>query len=326
MGKPTLGLYLNMWERTATWPEVVDVAVAAEQSGFSHLAVPEAFGRDGFTLCDRLLARTARAQVGLIVANVFSRSPAVLAQTAATLDELSGGRFVLGLGASTANLVEDWHGLEFARAGQRIVETVAICRQIWRRQADERPGPVFRGGRVRLGFEPLRADIPIWLGSVSTRGIAQAGAIADGWVPFLLPRESLGRHVKELRRAGEGTGATRVVPIIPVAADADADRRLREIIGIYVGPPGSPYARRLAAEGHDDAVEAMAAAYRSGGGRAAGAVVPDELVDALALSGPLDAIGEKIDRLAEAGADTVMLWPVGVSVERCARLFATVAG
>ena len=96
-GAARLGLALNLWDRMTTWPETVEIARAAEEAGFGVVVVPESFGRDGFTLCDRLLAATRRIHVCFGVANVFSRSPAVLAQTAATLDELSGGRFVLGL-------------------------------------------------------------------------------------------------------------------------------------------------------------------------------------------------------------------------------------
>src|SRR5258706_7080142 len=128
-----LGLALNLWDRSASWAEVVEIVRAAEEAGFDVVTVPESFGHDGFTLCDRLLAATETIQVAFGVANPFSRSPAVLAQTAATLDLLSGGRFILGLGGSTPNLVEGWHGLEFASPVTRLRETIEMCRRIWRR-------------------------------------------------------------------------------------------------------------------------------------------------------------------------------------------------
>jgi alkanesulfonate monooxygenase SsuD/methylene tetrahydromethanopterin reductase-like flavin-dependent oxidoreductase (luciferase family) len=184
-----LGLALNLWDRVTTWSETVEIARAADEAGFEMLSIPESFGRDGFTLCDRLLAATARIHVCFGIANPFSRSPAVLAMTAATLDELSGGRFVLGLGGSTPNLVEGWHGLRFEKPLARIRETAELCRRIWRRERGAYQGEIFRTNGVRLGFAPVRERIPIWMAALLPKSLELAGEIADGWVPTLSPGE-----------------------------------------------------------------------------------------------------------------------------------------
>ena len=136
-----LCLNLGIWDRMTTWEQALDIARLADELGYDCVMIPESFGRDGVSLCDRLLAATENINVCFGIANVFSRSPAVLASTAATLDELSGGRFILGLGGSTPNLVEGWHGLAFKKPIARMREAIGMCHRIWSRDRAARAHP-----------------------------------------------------------------------------------------------------------------------------------------------------------------------------------------
>jgi alkanesulfonate monooxygenase SsuD/methylene tetrahydromethanopterin reductase-like flavin-dependent oxidoreductase (luciferase family) len=223
-----LGLNLGIWDRMTSWEEVIEIARLADELGYDCLLIPESFGRDGVTLCDRLLAATRRIKVCFGIANVFSRSPAVLASTAATLDELSGGRFVLGLGGSTPNLVEGWHGLEFKTPLARTRETVAICHKIWARDPSPFEGEIFRTGGVKLAFKPLRDKIPIWQGAVLEKGLQACGEAADGWIPANLPGEciSWGRAViaQSATAAGRDSAQITIAPTFQLAIHEDAQQ------------------------------------------------------------------------------------------------------
>jgi alkanesulfonate monooxygenase SsuD/methylene tetrahydromethanopterin reductase-like flavin-dependent oxidoreductase (luciferase family) len=305
-----LGLNLGLWDRMTTWDEAVEIARFADQLGYHSVTLPESFGRDGFTLCDRLLAATENIQVCLGLANVFSRSPAVLAQTAATLDELSGGRFVLGLGASTPNLVEGWHGLSFDRPLQRTRETIELCRRIWRRDRSPYQGHVFQAGGVKLGFEPLRESIPIWHGALLEKSLRLCGELADGWIPNLLPEEGIAAGRAALTEAATAAGrdpaAVKVVPGMQLMVGEDSQALLQLLkfgIAVYYGPGTSPYAKAAANLGYADDVAAVQAAYAEGGSAAAIEAASDALTASIAIVGSIGDCRERVGTLHEAGAD-----------------------
>ncbi len=319
-----LGLALNLWDRMTTWDETVEIVRCADALGWDLVVLPESFARDGFTLCDRLLAATTRIRVALGIANVFSRSPAVLAQTAATLDELSGGRFVLGLGASTPNLVEGWHGLRFERPGQRLRETVEMCRRIWSRDRTPYSGRIFRAEGVKLGFQPVRARVPIWFGAMLPRNVELSGEIADGWMPTLLPAEAIGPGREALARgaarAGRDAADVCVAPTFQWLVDDDPVKALGLVkfgVAIYYGPENSPYARAARPLGFADDVAAVERAYADGGSAAAAQATSDRLARSLAVVGPLDECRTQVDRLLDEGADRVLLGMPAPTREAC---------
>lgn len=322
-----LGLALNLWERSTPWSEAIEIVRAAEQAGFDVVSVPESFGRDGFTLCDRLLAATSEIRVLFGVANPFSRSPAVLAQTAATLDELSGGRFVLGLGGSTPNLVEGWHGLAFGAPVRRLRETIEMCRRIWRRDRSPYEGRIFRAGGVKLGFEPVRERIPIWLAALLPRSLELAGELADGWLPTLSPvacigpgREAIARGAS---RAGRDAAEVTVAPTLHlvVSEDPAAVRVLRFAVAIYYGPPGSPYARAAAELGYADDVAEIARAYREGGSEAAREATSERLARSIGIVGALPDCRAQADALLRSGADRILLGLPAPTRAECEPIF-----
>lgn len=313
-GQPSnipLGLNLGLWDRMTNWQEAIEIARLADELGYDSLLIPESFGRDGVSLCDRLLAATSRINVCFGIANVFSRSPAVLASTAATLDELSGGRFILGLGGSTPNLVEGWHGLEFRAPLARTREAIAICRKIWARDKSPFEGEFFRTGGVKLAFQPLREEIPIWHGAVLERGIKACGETADGWIPANIPAGCIPWGKAKLADAATGRERTPIVaPTFQLLAHEDVDAVLplaKFGIAMYYGQANSPYARAAAALGYADDVAELQAAYSQGGSSQAAGAVSDRLAHSVSIAGALDDCRQRVDELLDAGADRLIV-------------------
>ena len=306
-----LGLNLGLWDRMTSWDEAVDIARLADELGYDCLLLPESFGRDGVTLCDRLLAATSRINVCFGIANVFSRSPAVLASTAATLDELSGGRFILGLGGSTPNLVEGWHGLNFKAPLARTRETIAICRKIWARDRSPFEGEFFRTGGVKLAFKPLREAIPIWHGAVLERGLQVCGEAADGWIPANIPAECIAWGRDKLCDASSERETTPLVaPTFQLLADENVAAVLPMAkfgIAMYYGQANSPYAKAAAALGYGEDVAELQAAYKEGGAEKAVAAVSDRLAHSVSIVGGIEDCRNRIDELLNTGADRMIV-------------------
>jgi len=328
-----LGLALNLWDRMTTWAETVEIVRAADEAGFDLVVVPESFGRDGFTLCDRMLAATAKIQVCFGVANAFSRSPAVLAQTAATLDELSGGRFILGLGGSTPNLVEGWHGLRFEKPLTRLRETIEMARRIWRRDRSPYEGKVFRARGVKLGFDPLRERIPIWLAALLPKSLELAGEIADGWMPTLVPTEMIAAAraaiARGAARSGRDAAEVTIAPTVNLMVTDDPDAALpllKFAVAIYYGPANSPYASAAASLGYADEVAEIGKQYAAGGSQAAANAVSDRLARSIGIAGPIEDCRRQVNAVLAAGADRVILGMPGATRAACEPIFFGLAG
>ena len=331
-GAARLGLALNLWDRMTSWAQTLEIARAAEQAGFGVVVIPESFGRDGFTLCDRLLAATERIHVCFGIANVFSRSPAVLAQTAATLDELSGGRFILGLGGSTPNLVEGWHGLKFEKPLVRLRETIEMARRIWRGDRSPFAGEVFRAGGVKLGFTPLRSEVPIWLATLLPRSLELTGELADGWMPTLSPVDVVGAGraaiARGAARAGRDPRDVTIAPTLNLVVTDDLASvlpRLKFAVAIYYGPQNSPYARAAAELGYADDVAEIVKRYAEGGSQAAAQATSDRLALSMAIAGPLEDCPRQIAAVFRSGADRVILGIPAATRAACEPIFSALA-
>ncbi len=319
-----LGLNLGLWDRMTSFDNLLDIVRLAEELGYSAVTIPESFARDGFTLCDRLLAATEKMEVCLALANVFSRSPAVLAQTAATLDELSGGRFVLGLGSSTPNLVEGWHGMRYERPLQRTREAIDICHRIWRRDRSPWQGEIFSVEGVKLGFTPVREAIPIWHGALLEKSLQLCGEKADGWIPTLVPVEAIdaGRAVigAAAANAGREAGAVSIIPNVQLMVGEDRQQLLQMLkfgVAVYYGPDNSPYARAAAQLGYAEDVQAVAQAYAEGGSGAAIEATSDRLAASVGVVGDLSSCRTQVAALLDSGVDRLLLSLPGATRADC---------
>ncbi|MDN3356360.1 LLM class F420-dependent oxidoreductase [Actinomadura sp. DC4] len=320
-----------------------------EAAGADMIWVPEAYGRDASTVLGYCAAVTG-LRLGSAVMNVFSRTPALLAQTAASLDELTGGRFELGLGASGPQVVEGWHGLAFERPLLRTREVVEVCRRVWRREVVRYEGETVRlpygdglGKPLKLMTRPVREDIPIWLAGLGPRNVRMIAEIAHGWLPSLfIPERAAGVWGAALAEGGAArdpglpplqvcAGAHVEVTGSGAAAALEARDRARPSLARYVGGMGAAaanfYNDLVRRYGFGDAAETVQRLYLAGRTDAAADALPAELVEALTVCGPPSYVRDRLAAYREAG---VTIFRVNVNagsdgaraVERIRRLAA----
>jgi F420-dependent oxidoreductase-like protein len=312
-----LGLVLP-YEGGLTFPEVLEVTQRAEQAGFDSVWVPEAWGTDAISILGALASQTTSIRLGTGIVNVFSRTPALLAQTAATLDLLSGGRFILGLGTSGHQVVAGWHGVAFDRPVQRMRETVAIIRQILRQERVRFSGDVFKLDQgLKILARPVRAEVPIFLATLTPAGLRLTGEIADGWIPTLFSPEHMDEfrpYLEEGARAsGRSVSSLQIAPFVSVVIDGDRDKArdaLRPWVALYVGGMGSRqknfYNEVVQRYGFGEAARSIQESYLTGKKLDAIHQVPAELIDSIAIAGPRDYVEQRLAAWS-AGGVTMLL-------------------
>ncbi len=280
-----------------------------------------------------LAVSTERIRLGTGIINVFSRTPALIGQTAATLDALAEGWFILGLGTSGHQVVTGWHGAPFDRPLQRIRETMAIVNQVLGRQPVRFEGEVFQLTQgLKLLAHPVRSRVPIFLATITPAGVRLAAELADGWMPILYSpvHADVFRTDLEagLARAGRDRSVLEIAPTMPAVVTDDLARgydALRPWVALYVGGMGSKaknfYNETVRRYGFEAEARQIQDLYLSGNKRGAIAAVPDALVDAVALSGPPARIRERVQACAQAGA-TLLIVHVEAADSQAGRLQA----
>jgi F420-dependent oxidoreductase-like protein len=300
-----------------------------EAAGADMAWVAEAYGRDAASLLGYCAAVTDRMRLGSGIVNVYSRSPALIAQTAATLDELTGGRFELGLGSSGPQVIEGWHGMPFDKPLTRTREVVAVCRQAWRREeAVSFRGKVIQvpldpargtglGKPLKLITRPTRPDIPVWLASIGPRSVQLAAEIAHGWLPILFIPEQAGDVWGDALAAGRALRAADLPPLqIGAGAHAEvtsesasairaARDRARPSLARYIGGMGAAtanfYNELIRRYGFADDAERVQRLYLGHQAKDAAAALPDALVEALTVCGPASYVRDRLAAYAQAG-------------------------
>ncbi len=307
-----LGLALP-YEANLSFAEMVELTSRAEDLGFDSVWMPEAYGTDAISILGGLAARTTRIRLATGIINVFSRTPALIAQTAATMDMISGGRFILGLGTSGHQVIAGWHGVPFEKPVQRMRETVQIVRSALRRDPVRFDGEVFQLTQgLKLLVHPTRAEIPIFLATLTPAGLRLTGEIADGWIPFLFSPERSDLFLDDLKAGAAAAGRTvdslQVAPFMRVVVDDDRARardEVRPFVALYVGGMGSRqknfYKDTVSRYGFADEAGAIQELYLTGRKLEAIKRVPDTLVDTIALVGPAGLIKERLAACASAG-------------------------
>lgn len=312
-----LGLNLP-YEGSLAFPEAVELAQRAEALGFESVWMPEAYGTDAVSILGALAARTERIRLGTGIINVFSRTPALLGQTAATLDLISGGRFILGLGTSGHQVVTGWHGMAFDRPLLRMRETIAIVRQVLRRDRLVFDGDVFQLDKgLKLLAHPVRATVPIYLATLTPGGLRLTGELADGWVPTLFSPQHMDLFRPELeagaRVSGRSLDTLAIAPHVPVSIDDDralARDALKPWVALYVGGMGSKrknfYNDLVTQYGFAEDARTLQELYLGGKQLEAIRRVPDALVDAISIAGPESYVRERLAVWASAGVTTLL--------------------
>ncbi len=310
-----LGITLQLGEGLSR-VEMVELARLAEERGYEAVFVPESWGYDAITTLAELAVQTRRIKLGTGIVPVWSRTPALLAMTAASLDELSGGRFILGLGISGPIVIQDWHGVAFERPIQRTRETIAIVRLALSGDRVTHTGEIFQVQRFRLGFTPPRPRIPIYLASIGPKNLRLTGEVADGWLPIYCSPDGLASMAEEVaagtKVAGRDPEAVEVAPYILACSsdDGEVGRRLvRRHLAYYIGGMGTFYFNLMQRSGFGPEAEAIQAAWNRGDRAGAAEQVNDALVQALSLTRDAAASNAQLDRFRAAGATLPILMP-----------------
>jgi F420-dependent oxidoreductase-like protein len=313
--------------------DAADQVVELEKAGLDTVWVAEVYGFDSPTLMGYLAARTETIEIGAAILNIYSRTPGVLAQTAAGLDNVSGGRAILGLGASGPQVIEGWHGLPYDKPLTRTREVVDIVRAALRRETLEYHGKVFDlplpadqglglGKPLKMLTKPERSVVPIYVAALGEKNVAGTAEYADGWLPFLFAPEKADVVWGEPLRAGAAKRPAELGPLEVVAggmvAIGDDVKHLldlaRPMVALYVGGMGAKgknFYNSLAQQyGYEKEAAEIQELYLGGNKRDAEALVPTELLEMCNLVGPESYVRERIAAFEEAGVTSLQITPV----------------
>lgn len=324
-----------------------DDVAAWEQDGLDVVWVSEAYGFDAPTVMGYLAARTSRVHIGSAILPIYSRTPALLAQTAAGLDAMSGGRAILGLGASGPQVIEGWHGVAYDRPLARTREVIDICRRVWRRETLTNDGlyrlPLPPGEGTGLGkplkilTHPVRDRIPIHVASLGDRNVRMTAEIADGWLPFLYDPQRAGDVWGDALAAGRAKRSADLGPLEVVAGgplaigpDVTGLRDLaRPLIALYVGGMGAKgrnfYHDLLCRYGYPAEADRIQDLYLAGRKAEAAAAVPAELLERTSLIGPESYVRDRVQEFRDAGVTVLNVAPLGDDPRRLVAAVADMA-
>jgi F420-dependent oxidoreductase-like protein len=329
---------VGYWGLGLTPEQQLELIKEAESAGFDSVWAAEAYGSDTATVLAWIAAQTERIRIGSSIFQMPARSPAMTAMTAATLDHLSNGRMILGIGSSGPQVAEGWHGQPFPRQLQRTREYVAIVRKALARERLEFDGEVYTlplpdgpGKALKLMIGPVQERIPIYIAAIGPKNTELTGEIADGWMPTFFSPEHVGEFRELLEegagRAGRTLDGFDIAPNVNVCIDDDRDRArdvMRPYLALYVGGMGSRkqnfYNALVRRYGFEEAAQEVQDLYLAGKKDEAAAALPKELIDITSLCGPRDLVKERLDVYREAGVGTFITTPVASDPEARKRM------
>jgi F420-dependent oxidoreductase-like protein len=326
-----LGLQLGYWGAGPPTNHA-ELVAAAEEAGFDAIFTAEAWGSDAFTPLAWWGRETSRVRLGTSIVQMSGRTPTSIAMHALTLDHLSGGRVVLGMGVSGPQVVEGWYGAPFSKPLARTREVIDIVRQVLAREAPvtsdgpHHPLPYTGEGSVGLGkplkpiVHPLRADVPIWLGAEGPKNVAQTAEIADGWIPLFYSPASAGMYQPWLDEGFARPGARRTRADFEIAASChlqitdDAPgviAGLKPSVALYMGGMGAKeqnfHNAVFVRMGYEALAGRVQELYLEGRKDEAVALIPDELVDQLHIVGDAAKVRDRVAEWEESGVTTLLL-------------------
>ena len=313
-----LGLMLGYWGAEPSDP--TDLVREAETLGFDSVWTAEAYGSDVFSPLCWLGARTTRIKLGTGIMQISARTPACVAMTAATIDHLSGGRLLLGIGVSGPQVVEGWYGQPFPRPLGRTREFVAILRAMLRREGPVTfagahyqlpyPGGAGLGKPLQLIVHPLRRAIPIYLGAEGPKNVTLATEIADGWLPLFFSPFRAHVYAEALRGAKPGFEVACPVTVVVNDDLAAALVPIKWTLAFYIGGMGAAqrnfHLNLIARLGFSEAAREVQRLFLEGKRAEAAAAVPDELADEISLAGPPGRIRDRLAAWRESPVTTLL--------------------
>jgi F420-dependent oxidoreductase-like protein len=330
-----LGLHVGYWGLGLSASEQLELVLEAERLGYDSVWTAEAYGSDAATVLAWLAQATSTIRLGSAIFQMPGRSAAMTAMTAATIDVLSDGRMLLGIGTSGPQVAEGWHGQRFGRMLQRTREYVEVLRMalarervVFQGETLELPLPDGPGKALKLMITPVQERMPIYIAAIGPKNTELTAEIADGWIPTLFSPE----HVAEFRplleagfaRAGGGKGYADfdIVPTVSVMISDDVESArdaMRHYVALYVGGMGSRkqnfYNALVQRYGFEDAARRVQDLYLEGRKDEAAAALPGELIDTVTLVGPRDVVRERLGVYRDAGVGTLMIAPMAWTFE-----------
>ena len=325
-----LGVHVGYWGLGLTSQDQLDVVQEAERLGYDSVWTAEAYGSDAATILAWLAGQTSTIRLGAGIFQMPARSATMTALTAATIDQLSDGRFILGIGSSGPQVSEGWHGVRFAKQLARTRDYVAVMRMaldrervVYHGETMELPLPDGPGKALKLTIAPVQKRIPIFVAAIGPKNTQLSAEICDGVIPTLFSPE----HVSVIRdeiligvqRAGNGkvVADVEIAPQVQVYVSDDREKArdlMRPFLALYIGGMGSReknfYNQLVQRYGYEDAARAIQDLYLEGKREEAAAAIPDALIDAISLCGPSEHVRDRIAAYRDAGVGTLGVTPV----------------
>src|SRR5215216_6710960 len=320
-----LGVHVGYWGLGLSAEDQLALVQEAENLGYDSVWTAEAYGSDAATILGWLAQATARIRLGSAIFQMPGRSAAMTAMTAATLDQLSDGRMLLGIGSSGPQVAEGWHGQRFAKQLLRTREYIAVVRKAlarerleFRGETIELPLPDGPGKALKLTIAPVQERVPIYLAAIGPKNTTLAAEIADGWIPTLFSPEHVGEFRPLLEEGfskadGKGFDDFDIAPSVNVFVSDDLESArdaMRPYVALYVGGMGSRkqnfYNALVQRYGFEEAAREVQDLYLEGKKNEAAAALPGELIDTVSLCGPADVVKERLGIYRDAGVGTLM--------------------
>jgi F420-dependent oxidoreductase-like protein len=325
-----LGLNLGYWGIGPAGEDALEVVQAAEGAGFESVWVAESYGSDVVSVLAWLAPQTKTIKLGAAILQVPARPPAAAAMAGATIDKLSGGRFLFGFGPSGPQVSEGWYGVPYAKPWGRTREYIEVVREIIAREGPvdhqgehyQLPLPDGEGKPLKLNFHPERNQIPVFVGAIGRKSVEMAAEICDGWIPIFFSVDAFEQTWGEHLEAGFAKGGRRrsdleVSPSLSVAIDGDLEAAKAVVkagLVLYFGGMGSRktnfYVDLAHRFGFGDVADDVQKRFQEGDRAGAYEAVPDEIVEATSLVGTEAEVAERIERFRGAGIDRLIVSPV----------------
>ncbi len=330
-----LGVHIGYWGLGLSSDDQLEIVQEAERLGYDSVWAAEAYGSDTATVLGWLAGQTTTIRLGSGIFQMPGRSAAMTAMTAATIDQISNGRMILGIGSSGPQVSEGWHGVRFGKQLARTRDYVAVLRMALARERLEYQGETLElplpdgpGKALKLTIGTIQEQIPIYIAAIGPKNTQLAGEIADGVIPTLFSPEHVAVMRDELQIGVERAGGGKTLADIDIAPtvqvyvgdDIESARDLmRPFIGLYVGGMGSRkqnfYNQLVRRYGFEDAAQEVQDLYLEGKKDEACAALPDELIDMVSIHGPAEHVRERLAAFREAGVGTLGVSPVAFTRE-----------
>ena len=340
----------TMLSYSGGFKQAAQQVVEMEKAGLDLVWVAEAYGFDGPSLMGYLAALTDKVEIGAAILPIYTRTPTVIAMTAAGIDALSDGRFHLGLGASGPQVIEGFHGVPYTNPLGKTREIVEICRDVWKREAPlvhegknfTLPLPPEQGtglGKpLKIIAHPVRSEIPIWIAALGEKNVELTAEIADGWIPILFIPERAQDVWGAPLKAGAAERASGLSPMMITAGgllaigegpEVTALREFqRSMVALYVGGMGAKgknfYNELAVRYGYGKEAEVIQDLYLSGKKKEAEAAVPEEFLELTTLCGPVSYVKDRIAAFKDAGVTHLQVHPIPLGDQTSASLISSV--